>query len=84
MAHFITFEYEMSHFPCVQTNVRFEHMQCNTKDAYLASFTCPILFTHFNYQNHFLIDLSISECPLMKRWLKPQVTLGMKEALHCW
>ena len=40
MAHVITFEYEMFYFPCVQTNVRFEHMQRNTKNAYLSSFTC--------------------------------------------
>ena len=26
MAHFITFEYEMFHFPCVQTNVQLEHV----------------------------------------------------------
>lgn len=37
------------------------------RHASLVSFTCLILFTHFNYQNHSLIQLSIGECPLMER-----------------
>ena len=50
VAHFITFEYEMSHFPCVQINVRLEHMQCNTKKSWSCHFYLPILFIHFSYQ----------------------------------